>query len=57
MVTQSPSHLFFLTLPSTQREMEKHCSTGGPKHVVSAVSKKVGVLHATSPCELPQNER
>ena len=49
---------FFPTLPSTQREIGNQCSTGGPKHVVSAVSKKIGgVLHAKSPCELPRNER
>ena len=49
---------FFPTLPSTQKEIGNQCSTGGPKHVVSMVSKKVGgVLNAHCPGELPRNER
>ena len=51
---------FYPTLPSTKRLIRKEVSNrqSGPKRTVSIVSQKVGgVTGATSPCDLPRNER
>ena len=51
---------FYPTLPSTKCLIQKEVSKrqSGPKHTISVVSQKVGgVTRATSPCDLPRNER
>ena len=51
---------FYPTLPSTKCLIRKEISSkqSGPKHTISIVSQKVGgVTCATSPCDLPRNER
>ena len=51
---------FYPTLPSTKCLIQKEISSkqSGPKHTISIVSQKVdGVTCATSPCDLPHNER
>ena len=48
---------FFPTLPSTKASNSQETSHG-PKQVLATVSRELdGVQHASSPCELPQNER
>lgn len=49
---------FFPTLPSTKQSIKEEAKEKGPKQVLATVSKKLGgILQASSPCELPRNER
>ena len=49
---------FYPTLPSTKSLVKSGSKFSGPKRCISIVSAKVGgVLSASSPCELPCNER
>ncbi len=51
---------FFPTLPSTKAgiKRESQSRSHGPKQMLATVSRELGgVQHASSPCELPRNER
>ena len=49
---------FFPTLPSTVNKIKRGSDAGGPKEVLSSVSKDVGgVLDASYPGALPRNEQ
>ncbi len=49
---------FFPTLPSTKAGVGSQSMSHGPKQVLSIVSRELGgVQNASSPCELPRNER
>ena len=49
---------FYPTLPSTKAGIESQSKLHGPKQVLAIVSREIGgVQHASSPCELPRNER
>ena len=49
---------FYPTFPSTKSLIKSKVGTGGPKHIMSTVSKSVGgVMSALSPCDLPRSER
>jgi hypothetical protein len=56
--SKSSNAPFYPTLPSTKQLVKAKAHVGGPKQVLSVVSKSVGgIVSAASPCDLPRNER